>query len=62
MQWFVAVAAVVVIGAAVIATLLLERRHRRITARLAQRLRFETLLAEISRLLGPRSDESAPRP
>ena len=49
MQWFVAVAALIVMAGAVIATLLLERRHRRITAWLAERLRFETLLAEISR-------------
>jgi len=45
----VALGSLVVVVALLIAGLLLQRRHHRIQARLAERLRFETLVAEISR-------------
>ena len=49
-RWrILALTALVVLEGALIVTLILERRHQRIQARLAGRLRFETLVAEISR-------------
>ncbi|HEU5195973.1 MAG TPA: GAF domain-containing sensor histidine kinase [Methylomirabilota bacterium] len=49
MQWIPALAVLAVIAGALIAMRLLVRRHQRINARLAERLHFETLVAEISR-------------
>ena len=49
-RWrLLALTALVLIEGALIVTLMLERRHRRVAARLADRVRFETLVAEISR-------------
>ena len=47
--WSVVALALLAVLAAVVVTMTLARRHRRIQARLAERLRFERLVAEISR-------------